>query len=154
FKLPAVTPGAIIEYRYRRQSDDVPRFRIDLQQDFFAREVKIYVKPFQSNESAGMQWVTFNLKQSQKIEAPKKEGAWIVIKATNLDGLREEPYMPPSRTRKLWGMLWYTRNESVNPDKYWASIGQGQVGDILRDYIGHNKEIKKAVATIVAPSDD
>ncbi|HZS47449.1 MAG TPA: DUF3857 domain-containing protein [Blastocatellia bacterium] len=155
FTLPAVTPGSIIEYRYRRISDDnSPRFKVELQQDFFAKEVKIYIKPFQNSESAGMRWITFNLMPDQKIESPKKEGSWIVIKASNLAGLREEPYMPPSRTRKAWGVLWYTRQDSVAPDKFWASLGDTRLGEYFKEFVGHNKEIKKIVPTIVNQNDD
>ena len=94
-----------------------------------------------------------NRQTDEKIE-PKKEREWHFISAHNIPGLREEPFMPPQKTRKMWGLLWYTRNDGNNIDKYWSSFGQTDESKAERDFIGKNKEVKKVVATLTNPGDD
>jgi len=152
FTMPNVSPGSIVEYRYKRTSgNDLSRFTFDIQQDFFAREVSVYIKPFEY-ENKGMRWIMFNQQTGEKIE-PKKEKSWYAIKAHNVPGLKEEPMTPPSKMRRTWGLLWYTSNTEANVDKYWAAYAQ-RASDNLKEFTNKNKEIKKIVPTIVSPNDD
>jgi len=152
FTMPGVTQGSIIEYRYHRYVDRAYAFRIDLQQEFYTREVTVYVKPF-NFPGYLMHWMLVNSESKEKID-PVKERDWHVIRAHNIPGLKEEPYMPPSRSRRMWGLLWYTQNEGTNFDKYWANFGQSEDSKWERDFVSKNKEVKKVVASLVAPNDD
>ncbi|HEX8087849.1 MAG TPA: DUF3857 and transglutaminase domain-containing protein [Blastocatellia bacterium] len=117
FSMPAVEPGAIIEYRYRQTYPEGFRyFALDLQSELFTKELHYSIQP-QAASKLDVRWVTFNA-QDPKRFAPKWDGTFD-IRAENILPFRREPLMPPDLSVKMWGWLYYSNETETDPDKYW-----------------------------------
>jgi hypothetical protein len=122
FSMPAVEPGAIIEYRYRQTYPEGFRyFALDLQSELFTKELHYSIQP-QAASKLDVRWVTFNA-QDPKRFAPKWDGTYD-IRAENILPFRREPLMPPDLSVKMWGWLYYSNELETNPDKYWREYGE------------------------------
>lgn len=122
FSMPAVEPGAIIEYRYRQTYPEGFRyFALDLQSELFTRELHYSIQP-QATSKLDVRWVTFNA-QDPKRFAPKWDGAFD-IRAENILPFRRESLMPPDLSVKMWGWLYYSNELETDPDKYWRDYAQ------------------------------
>lgn len=117
FSMPAVTPGAIIEYRYRHAYPKGFRyFALELQADLFIRELTYQIKPPLVSKS-DVRWVTFNVDNPKRFE-PVWNGTYD-IRAQNIKPYKIEPMMPPELTVKMWGWLYYSDEYETKPEKYW-----------------------------------
>jgi hypothetical protein len=122
FSMPAVEPGAIIEYRYRQTYPEGFRyFALDLQSELFTKELHYSIQP-QAASKLDVRWVTFNA-QDPKRFAPRWDGTFD-IRAENIQPFRREPLMPPDLSVKMWGWLYYSNEMETNPDKYWREYAQ------------------------------
>jgi Domain of Unknown Function with PDB structure (DUF3857)/Transglutaminase-like superfamily len=122
FSMPAVEPGAIIEYRYRQTYPEGFRyFALDLQSDLFTKELHYSIQP-QSASKLDVRWVTFNAQDAKRF-APKWDGTFD-IRAENILPFRREPLMPPDLSVKMWGWLYYSNEMETDPDKYWREYAQ------------------------------
>ena len=122
FSMPAVEPGAIIEYRYRQTYPEGFRyFALDLQSDLFTKELHYSIQP-QAASKLDVRWVTFNA-QDPKRFAPKWDGTFD-IRAENILPFRREALMPPDLSVKMWGWLYYSNEMETDPDKYWREYAQ------------------------------
>jgi hypothetical protein len=122
FSMPAVEPGAIIEYRYRQTYPEGFRyFALDLQSELFTKELHYSIQP-QAASKLDVRWVTFNT-QDPKRFAPKWDGTFD-IRAENILPFRREPLMPPDLSVKMWGWLYYSNETETDPDKYWRDYAR------------------------------
>ncbi len=122
FSMPAVEPGAIIEYRYRQTYPQGFRyFALDLQSELFTRQLHYSIQP-QAASRFDVRWVTFNA-PDPKIFEPKWNGRYD-IRAENIPPFRREPMMPPELTVKIWGWLYYSDELETDPEKYWRNYSR------------------------------
>lgn len=99
FAMPAVEPGAIIEYRWREVRQDQRFLRLYFQRDIPVQLLKCAVKV---NSNVGA--MRFNMRSSPL--ARDNDGFYSAT-LTNVPALREEPYMPPDNTLRSWILLYY-----------------------------------------------
>jgi transglutaminase-like putative cysteine protease len=150
FSMPAVEPGAIIEYRYRMTYPEGFRyFALDLQSELFTKELHYSIQP-QAASKLDVRWVTFNA-QDPKRFAPKWDGTYD-IRAENILPFRREPLMPPDLSVKMWGWVYYSNEMETNPDKYWRDYAQRM--QHRANYETHPSDvIRRVVASITLSTD-
>jgi hypothetical protein len=140
--MPAVEPGAIIEYRYRQTYPEGFRyFALDLQSELFTKELHYSIQP-QAASKLDVRWVTFNT-QDPKRFAPKWDGTFD-IRAENILPYRREPLMPPDLSVKMWGWLYYSNEQETNPDKYWREYAKRS-----HDRASYETEPTRAIRRVV-----
>ncbi|HZT60953.1 MAG TPA: DUF3857 and transglutaminase domain-containing protein [Pyrinomonadaceae bacterium] len=142
FALPGVEPGAVIEYRYREviPGGSANRLRLQFQRDIPVQSVTYYIKPYM-----GMRYRPFNIGEARFV---KDKDGFSKLTMTNLPAFREEPRMPPEDNVRSWAFLYYTQEESLDPDKYWSELGK-RFGEALKDDMKVNDEVKTTAASIV-----
>lgn len=122
FSMPAVEPGAIIEYRYRQSYPAGFRyFQLDLQSELFTRKLLYEIQPLLAPK-LDVRWVTFNTRDPKRF-APTWNGIF-TIRAENIAPFRHEPLMPPELGVKMWGWLYYSSEFETEPDKYWRDYAR------------------------------
>jgi hypothetical protein len=120
--MPAVKPGAIIEYRYRQTYPKGFRFfALDLQGDLFIKELVYKIHPRRESRES-LLWFSFNT-PNREMFYPSDEVV-LKIKAEKLQPFRREPLMPPELAVKMWGWLYYTDELDTSPEKYWPKYGR------------------------------
>jgi transglutaminase-like putative cysteine protease len=128
FAMPAVEPGAIIEYRWREVRNNSLSFyeRLDFQRDIPAESVTYYVKPLLI-PGLGFRLQYFNGRIDQS--ADKKDG--FVFSMANVPAFHEEPNMPPEYQVRPYLLIYYTAaDQDINPATYWTDYGK----EVFNDY--------------------
>ncbi|HVG20727.1 MAG TPA: DUF3857 and transglutaminase domain-containing protein, partial [Blastocatellia bacterium] len=150
FSMPAVEPGAIIEYRYRQTYPEGFRyFALDLQSELFTKELHYSIQPPVASK-LGVRWVAFNA-QDPKRFAPKWDGTFD-IRAENIPPFRREPLMPPDLGVKMWGWLYYSNETETDPDKYWREYAR-RMHDRARYETDPARAIRRVVDSITLSTD-
>lgn len=150
FALPAVTPGCIIEYRWKEARPATLYMRLQLQREYPIQLVKYYIRPASnvmvgSSGSAGMRSVTF---RAQTTPFFKEPNGFSSTMATNVPAFKEEPRMPPEDQVRAWMLIYYSDRDKIDPAAYWKQIGK-QLYEATKGEMKVNDDIKKAAATII-----
>jgi len=155
FAMPAVEPGAIIEYRWKQTEDD-NRFRylrLHFQREFPVQKVTYFVKPLSSQFVAAeeMFLVPFNCKTSPI----QQEDGYSSTTVENVPAAHREPFAPSRPNLEPWALLFYREDRSRDPDKYWNGQGKKMFQE-MKSALKANDEIKTAAAEAVgnAKSED
>ena len=150
FALPAVEPGAIVEYRYKeiRWDPDVFNARLQLQREYPVHKVTYYVKPLPREDTGPLQmgaW-PFNCQPSPlKLE----NNGYTSFSLENVPAFHEEPYMLGEPNVRPWVLLNYRKDGKRDPDKYWGDVGRRYYG-YLREALKVNDDIKRTAAEVVS----
>ena len=149
FALPAVEPGAIVEYRYKeiRRDPHVLYTRLQLQREYPVQKVTYYVKPLPSEYTAGLRMAAwpFNCKPSPlKLE----NNGSTSFTLENVPAFHEEPDMPGEPNVRPWVLLYYRADGKRDPDKYWSSVGRKIYGN-LKQSLKTNADVKRDAAEAV-----
>jgi len=151
FTLPAVVPGAIIEYRYRNTYPLGFRyFALDLQSELFTQHLRYSIQP-QSDSRFNVRWVVFNAPDPKRF-TPVWAGAF-KISADNIHPFHREPFMAPEPSVKMWGWLYYADATEKDPDKYWRRYARNM--QFRTNYETRpTRAVRRLVDSTVASSDD
>jgi len=145
FALPAVEPGAIVEYRYKETRTDphVLYARLQLQREYPVQKVTYYVKPLpQRYTNYRIAIGSFNCTPSPlKLE----NNGYMSFTLENVPEFHEEPYMVGEPNVRPWALLYYRNDGERVPDKYWGDVGRKKF-DHLKQSLKANDEIKRAAA--------
>ncbi len=146
FAMPAVEPGAIIEYRWKevRPYTLANNLRLQFQRDIPVQFVKYYLKP-QEFQRLGMSTMTFN---GQNAPLVKERDGFYSTTMVNMPAFREEPRMPPEDQVRTWMLIYYTSQSKVVPEKFWNDLGK-EIHEAVKGKMKPNDEVKKASATII-----
>jgi hypothetical protein len=146
FAMPAVEPGAIIEYRWKeiRMNGYANYLRLQFQREIPVQSVKYYLKPAPI-PGLGMSTMTFH---GQNVPLAKEKDGFYSMTMTNMPAFREEPRMPPEDQVRTWMLVYYTNQPNPDPQKYWSELGK-RLYDNLKGEMKVNDEVKKASATII-----
>lgn len=156
FAMPAVEPGAILEYRWRETVDDnrIMYVRLNFSREFPVEEVTYFVKPlpYEYTEGYTLYMVPFNCKPSPL--RPDKDG-YTATTVKNVPALHDEIYAPSEPNLSPWALLTYQKDNRKDFDKYWNDISKKRYQE-LKNAVKVNDEIKSATAeaTASAKSDD
>lgn len=142
--LPSVEVGSILEYRvkFKDQYSTFPTWMI--QQDLFVHKAHYSYK---AESNFGVNYLTRLVGDARVVD--NKKGLF-TLDLTDVPALPKEDWMPPLNTFKWRVSFFYTRFKTTQEfweaaEKYWA--------DFARDFTNPTGTLKKAVATIVLPTD-
>jgi Domain of Unknown Function with PDB structure (DUF3857)/Transglutaminase-like superfamily len=150
FVMPAVEPGAVIEYKWNLNVGEfISRYvPLDVQSEFPTDEVTFHIKPVSSDYVAWptMRYIPFNCTVERG--ATDMEG-FSVLTVRNVPAFHEEPLMPPEYSAKEWVLVYYEENtKSSRPEQYWKTYGH----ELYQDYsqkIKINKDVKQIAVTAI-----
>src|SRR5436190_4027094 len=164
FAVPNLTPGAIVEYRYREVINDAGASGMHLrfQRDIPVQTLSYYYKPYNKKEP---NYQSFNFEDTKFVEAEK--GFWVATR-TNVPALKEEPQMPPEDQVVPWMLLQSVRvnvsaensgftisiKDPASP-AYWGAVGNDK--SFLTAFMNKpDKEVKRVASelTATAKTDD
>ncbi|HEV3469129.1 MAG TPA: DUF3857 domain-containing protein [Pyrinomonadaceae bacterium] len=148
FSMPAVEPGAIIEYRWREERGDTLSnyVRLDFARDIPVQRVKYYIKPLSlPGFDYGMQARTF---QAEMPPMQKEKNGFVSFTVTNVPAFREEPRMPPEYSVRPWMLIFYTEDRKPDPAKYWTEYGK-LTYEANKSNLKVNDEVRAKAAEIV-----
>ncbi|HEX3746762.1 MAG TPA: DUF3857 domain-containing protein [Bryobacteraceae bacterium] len=149
FAVPAVEPGAIVEYRYT-ESHDKPDFlyqRLQFQREYPVERVTYYMKPLPAEfTSYHMSIWPFHCQPG----APKLErDGYQSVSLENVPAFHEEPKMFSEASVRPWALLFYRQDDKRDPDKYWSEVGRKHY-DELKQALKANTQLKQVVAEVTA----
>lgn len=151
--LPDVTPGSIIEYRYKLQRD--PEYIWNtfwrVQEGLYTRHAHFTYKPYDGPSTPVLYLRTFLLPPGLRPQKQKNGG--FTMDLDNLSGVPEEEYMLPVdelRGRVEFMYAWDTISQ--NPDEFWNNVGKKWYSQ-ESSFIGKHNEIKQAAEEAVAGAD-
>ena len=152
FAMPAVEPGAIIEYRWREVRNGIISYeRFDFSRDVPVRNVTYHIKPYgeelvdASGKRVGLRAQTF---QGNTTPFVKDKDGYYVTSMTNVPAFREEPRMPPEYSIRPWMLVYYTSERSTDADKFWDAYGR-RMGSAFKSLVKVNDDVRKAAAETV-----
>jgi len=149
FAIPAVEPGAIVEFRYT-ESHDKPDFlyqRLQFQREYPVERVTYYMKPLPSEyTSYHMSMWPFHCQPSPL--KPERDG-YESVTLENVPAFHEEPKMFSEANVRPWALLYYRQDDKRDPDKYWSQIGKKRYDD-LKQTLKVNNQLKQTVSEITS----
>ena len=152
FAMPAVEPGAIIEYRWREVRNGIVSYeRFDFSRDVPVRNVTYHIKPYgeelvdASGKRVGLRAQTF---QGNTTPFAKDKDGYYVTSMTNVPAFREEPRMPPEYSIRPWMLVYYTSERSADADKFWDAYGR-RMGSAFKSMVKVNDDVRKAAAETI-----
>lgn len=153
FALPGLEPGCIIEYRWQevRVDQSANYVTLDFQREIPVQRVKYSIKPFPF-EGLGMHSITLH---GQNTPFAKEKEGFYSTTMTNLPALHEEPRMPPEKQLKTWMLIYYTKDQKIDVEKYWFDLGK-RMYEATKSLLKVNDDIRQAAAaaTVDAKTDD
>ena len=149
FTLPAVEPGAVIEYRWTQERPGrlMLNIPIEIQRDLPVQLATIAFKPLAipgyrlTAKAFGFAFPSFS----------DAKGGFRAASIPNVPALREEPYSLPEGMSRRWILVSYTDVEKESVDDYWKEIGTKTSSD-AKKYIAPSRALRK-VADAVAAGD-
>lgn len=124
FAMPAVVPGAIIEYRWREVREGALANRIPLyfQRDIPVQRVTYFLKP-NAYIPYAMRFQTFRLDDAKPV---KEKNGFYSFTQTKMPAFREEPRMPAAADVRSWMLVYYSPDNKITPQQYWRETGRAQ----------------------------
>ncbi|HSR50519.1 MAG TPA: DUF3857 and transglutaminase domain-containing protein [Acidobacteriota bacterium] len=148
FVMPAVKPGAIIEYQWRetRLEQFAHGAEFDLQREFPVRRVTYYLKPWSNDQGYDMRALVFNAEQPPFQHEP---GGWQSVSLENVAAFREEPHMPPGLAVRPWMLTYYTRDhQDLSPQEYWKRHAK-RLWDVHKKRFKVNRAVRDKTAELL-----
>ena len=147
FAMPAVEPGAIIEYGWTENerftaSDYIP---LELQSEFPVDEIRFYLKP-PSGESQNLHLLSFGCQYDQSAFPYL---GYTTITVHNVPAYHDEPFSPPRLVNQQWLLPYYTSYPEYSTYNYWNFIGKFEYEEAKKK-IKLNGDMKQIAAMIVA----
>lgn len=149
FALPAVEPGAIIEYKWREvRGDSLANYiRLDVQQDVPVQTLTYYLKPLVNPYFPyGMRVLSFNFRYK---EFKKEKNGFYSTTINNVPAFREEPRMPPAADVRQWMLVYYSEDKKLSPQSYWHEHGK-LIYSFYKNQIKPNDDVKAKAAELAA----
>ncbi len=150
FSMPNVEPGDIIEYQWREFTDNTISWnsRLYFQRDVPTWRVSYHVRahPRASEVGLTMRSQSFNVETSGFQREPQEYWG---ITVNDSPAFVEENYMPPEDEVRSWVLLFYSRDNKADPEKFWNEFGK----DIHKEFSQLTKaggDVKKKAAELTA----
>ena len=147
FAIPGIEPGCIIEYRWQevRVNQSANYITLDFQRDIPVQRVKYLIKPFPF-EGMVMRSITLHGNSSAFV---KEKDGFYSTSMTNLPALHEEPHMPPEKQLKIWMLIYYTKDDKLDAEKYWLELGK-RVYENTKSLLKVNDEVRQVATATTA----
>jgi hypothetical protein len=153
FSLPDVSPGSIIEYRYRIQRDSglVYGATWSVQGEIYTKRAHFAYKPYQGVVREALIWRAVHLPANVKPER-QKDGSF-ALEVSEVAGLPKEEYGLPEDDLRGHVEFTYTDIErSNNADEFWNKVAK-KWADEQDHFIGKHSEVRQAAEQAVSPND-
>lgn len=154
FAMPAVEPGAIVEYRWQEIRDDpnVMYMRLQFQREVPVQKVTYFVKPLSREYGFTLGVQPFNARLSPLTQEMSGYSSTFL---ENVPAFYEEPMAPGEATFRPWALLYYHKGEKRVPEKYWQNVGKKQYM-WMKTGLKMNSELKQTATQAVegAASDE
>ncbi|HXN63850.1 MAG TPA: DUF3857 domain-containing protein [Candidatus Acidoferrales bacterium] len=153
FTLPDVSPGSIIEYRYRiqRDSDYVYGATWPVEGELYTKRARFVYKPFQGVVRASLIWRTVHLPANVKPEK-QKDGSY-ALEVSDVAGLPKEEYgLPEDDLRGHIEFVYTDIERSNNADDFWNKVAKNWA-DENDHFIGKHAEVRQAAEQAFSPND-
>lgn len=142
FVMPAVEPGAIIEYRWREVRTDSSGYfaRLSFQREIPMRLVKYTLKA-PSDSFSGFRTKPFNMADTPMVPEKDKRFSYTM---TNVRAFHEEPHMPPEDQVRPWLLAYY------EPSMFLVGLDINK--SLFDDYKSRTKasdEVKRAAVAAI-----
>lgn len=148
FAMPAVEPGAIIEYRWTEiQNDRLAMYlRLHFQREVPVQVVKYYIKPLSlPGFPFGMRIMTFH---ADSTPFNKEKDGFYSTGMFNVPAFKEEPRMPPEDAVRPWMLVYYSEDKKLTPDSFWKSYGKENF-ETFKPLMKVGAEVKQSAATVI-----
>ena len=126
FVLPAVVPGAIVEYRWLEYRDTFANYlELGLQRDLPVHLIRYHIKPLAVRD-LGFQMRTQSFNVPTPVAVKKDDGGYNLLEVQNVSALRRERYMPPDSAVKSWMLIYYADLATADlvPQKFWEKFAR------------------------------
>ncbi|HZI88317.1 MAG TPA: DUF3857 domain-containing protein [Pyrinomonadaceae bacterium] len=153
FAMPALEAGCIIEYRWRevRVNQSANYVRLEFQRDIPVQRVTYFVKPYPF-EGMAMRSITMH---GDSTPFKKEKEGYYSTSMTNVPAVHEESRMPPEDQVKAWMLLYYTKDQDLEAQKYWSDLGKRIYQD-TKSFLKVSDDVRKTAASVTegATSDE
>lgn len=152
FSMPAVEPGAIIEYRYREVRGGLANYLpLQFQRDIPVKSVTYHVKPI------GVFGYTMRSQTFHGVAPPfqREDDRFFATTVKDLPAAKVEPHMPPEDETRMWMLIYYTEDKKLEPASFWKDRGRA-VYEAYRTTLRPTAKLKAAAAEAIgdATTDD
>lgn len=153
FTLPDVTPGSVIEYRYRiqRNPDLIYNVFWQVQGDLYTKRAHFVFQPYLGENAPGILWRTSHVDKSVAPQR-QKDGSW-ALEVNDVPGLPNEEFMLPED--ELRGHVEFIYSDEEHPAEakiYWDRVAKDKT-QRQDAFTGKHTSIKDAAARAVSADD-
>jgi hypothetical protein len=155
FSLPEVSPGCIIEYKYRQQFDTDYYWSLEwtVQGDLFTRLARFAIKPPTRSNAPALYYRKFMVPGDPNVD--KQKDGTLVMEVHDLPGLEEEDLMPPENSlRARVSFIYRSADDPQNEtsEQFWKRIGK-RLNDSMDRFIDKKNALQSVVGQTVAAND-
>lgn len=153
FAMPAVEPGAIVEYRWKevRRDTNIRYARLQMQREFPIHKITYFVKPFSKDDINLDMGIRHFLYKASPLKL--ENNGFTSMTVVNMPAFEEELYMPGEPNVRPWGLLFYHNGSKREPEKYWDEVGKDLYGELKRA-VKVSNEVKEATDKALAEGAD
>jgi hypothetical protein len=146
FALPAVEPGAIVEYKWKETRYDALAnyIRLQLQRDIPVQLVRYFIKPL-PNSRYTMRLMAFH---AQTTPFTKEPDGYNSTTMANVPAFHEEPFMLPESEVRAWMLVYYTENSDPNPDQYWPAYAK-ETYEEFKSSMQASDEVRRTTVSVI-----
>lgn len=156
FTMPEVTPGSIIEYKYKINWPYI------LGENFWTIQHKLYtvresfgMKPYDGLLEGfpnGFQVSVIYARMPKDLK-PQRKGPGFEMSVENMPAFQAEGYMPPEDDYKPQVRFFYVGRNASTTEKFWQDVGRS-LHDEIEHYIGNRKEVTQAASDAIGAETD
>jgi hypothetical protein len=153
FTMPDVTPGSIVEYRYRIQRDADLLYNIlwRIEEDIYTKRAHFVFEPYRGNNAPGLLWRTAHL-DSGVVPVKQKDGSFS-LEVHDVPGVPDEEYMLPEDEIRGHVEFVYTDEEHPKDSKlYWDTVAKARFQH-QDEFVGKRGSIRDVVSKAVTNDD-
>jgi hypothetical protein len=153
FTLPDVTPGSIIEYRYKTQGDPNSYYNVfwRIQEDLFTKRAHFVFQPYDGSGAPALLWRSAHL-QAGVAPQKLKNGSW-TLDVNDVPGLPDEDYMlPEDELRGLVEFIYTYEEHPKDAKQYWDTVAKDWIQK-EDAFIGKRGSIRDQVSKLVSNDD-
>jgi hypothetical protein len=148
FVLPDVSPGDVIEYRYKENWEGLIQYiRLPMQRTIPVEKASFRLRPLSRDyTSYSMRVQTFHREITPF--ALDREG-YSCTAIENVPAYKTEPYMPPEDAIRAFMLVYYSEQTKLAPAKFWADYGHRMYSG-AKASIKSGDEVKRQAEQLVA----
>jgi hypothetical protein len=153
FTLPDVTPGSIVEYRYKTQGDPNSYYNVlwRIQEDLYTKRAHFVFKPYLGDEAPAIVWRSSHLDKNV-VPQKQKDKSWS-LDVSDVAGLPDEEYMLPEDELRGHVEFIYTREAHPSDAKlYWDAVAKDKLQS-QEEFVGKRGSIRDLASSVVAGAD-